>query len=102
MYLLKGGGIYDRPSVDGVDVAIVNTCGLLNLLRRMACQYSAVRAAEAGGQGVRKLMVTGCLSQRYQEEICKEMPEVDGVRGWATSQRYCSGCGALLQGQNHL
>ena len=45
---------------------------------------------------VGKILVTGCLSQRYQEEIMKEMPEVDGVLGTGSYTQIVPAIEALL------
>ncbi len=65
----------------GADVAVVNTCGFL----QSACEEAIdaiLELAELKKSGkLKKLLVTGCMAQRYKEEILKELPEVDGVLG---------------------
>ena len=48
---------------------------------------------------VGKILVTGCLAQRYQEEIVKEMPEVDGVLGTGSYYDIVHAVGRVLCGK---
>ncbi|MCI2057784.1 MAG: 30S ribosomal protein S12 methylthiotransferase RimO [Oscillibacter sp.] len=66
---------------DGADVAVVNTCGFL----ASACQEAIdtiLQMAELKTAGkLRKIVVTGCMAQRYREDVLRELPEVDGILG---------------------
>ncbi len=66
---------------EGADVVVVNTCGFLAVrLRGGHRQHSGDGGAEAGRPG-KKILVTGCMTQRYKEDIFNELPEVDGLLG---------------------
>ncbi len=79
--LLSEAGYEISPEADQVDVAIVNTCGFIDSAKAEAIA-SILAMAELKEQGrVGKILVTGCLSERYREEILTELPEVDGVLG---------------------
>ncbi len=69
----KGHQLVDSPDVS--DVIIVNTCGFINDAKKESIERIFDMAAYKDGQ--RKLIVSGCLSQRYGEELFEEMPEVD-------------------------
>ena len=67
--------------VDGCDVVIVNTCGFIDDAKKEAIE-NILDMVELKKEGViSKIIVTGCLAQRYKEEIVKEIPEVDAVIG---------------------
>ncbi|MBO7251720.1 MAG: 30S ribosomal protein S12 methylthiotransferase RimO, partial [Oscillospiraceae bacterium] len=67
--------------VIGADVVVINTCGFLDSAKAEAID-SILSMAQLKEQGlIGKILVTGCLSQRYQQEILQEMPEVDGILG---------------------
>ena len=67
--------------VDGCDVVIVNTCGFIDDAKKEAIE-NILDMAELKKEGViSKIIVTGCLAQRYKDEIVKEIPEVDAVVG---------------------
>ncbi len=81
IYLLQQAGHEVLPDVDGADVAIVNTCGFIDSAKSEAIDnILALGQLKAEGR-IRKILVAGCLSQRYQEQILEEMPEVDGILG---------------------
>ena len=65
----------------GADVAVVNTCGFL----QSACEEAIDNILEMAelkkvGQ-IKKILVTGCMAQRYKQDVLSELPEVDGILG---------------------
>ncbi len=67
--------------VDGCDAVIVNTCGFIDDAKKEAIE-NILDMVELKKEGViGKVIVTGCLAQRYKEEIVREIPEVDAVVG---------------------
>ncbi len=63
------------------DVAIVNTCGFIESAKQESIDEILELATLKKEGRIKKLIVTGCLAERYREEIHKELPEVDGVFG---------------------
>ena len=81
MYRVREAGHTVCPGVAGCDVVVINTCGFIDSAKSEAIDYILQTAAlKAEGQ-VGKILVTGCLSQRYQSEILEQLPEVDGILG---------------------
>ena len=81
MALCRDAGHAVREAVPGSDVCVVNTCGFIDSAKEEAID-TILSVAEYKKTGeVKKLLVTGCLSQRYQKELMEELPEVDGVLG---------------------
>lgn len=67
--------------VDGCDAVIVDTCGFIDDAKKEAIE-NILDMVELKKEGViSKIIVTGCLAQRYKDEIVKEIPEVDAVIG---------------------
>ena len=65
----------------GSDVVVINTCGFIDSAKSEAID-TILAAAELKAAGeVGKILVTGCLSQRYQADILEELPEIDGIMG---------------------
>ena len=81
MYRVQEAGHRVKSDVVGSDVVVINTCGFIDSAKSEAIDYILQAAALKAEGLVGKILVTGCLSQRYQQEIMKEMPEVDGVLG---------------------
>ena len=65
----------------GADVVVINTCGFIDSAKSEAIDH-ILQMAQLKAEGkIRKILVTGCLSQRYGTQILEELPEVDGVLG---------------------
>lgn len=76
--LLKESGCTIVNSPKSADYLIVNTCSFINDAKKQSIE-EIFNLAE--NKGKRKLIVTGCLGQRYAKELAKEMPEVDYFLG---------------------
>ena len=67
--------------VDGCDAVIVNTCGFIDDAKKEAIE-NILDMVELKNEGViNSIIVTGCLAERYQDEILTEIPEVDTIVG---------------------
>ncbi len=81
MAALKKGGFETVDDAALADIAIVNTCGFIESAKKESID-EILELAQLKKEGrIKKLVVTGCLSERYQTEIHKELPEVDAVIG---------------------
>lgn len=99
MYLLREAGYEILPSVEGADVVIINTCGFIDSAKSEAIDHILAMAELKAAGVIGKILVTGCLSQRYQQEILKELPEVDGILGTGSYGYIVSAVRELLQGK---
>ena len=81
MASLKNAGFELHDDAALADVAIVNTCGFIESAKQESIDEILELATLKKEGRIKKLIVTGCLAERYQEEIHKELPEVDGVFG---------------------
>ena len=81
MYRVQEAGHTVKGDIVGSDVVVINTCGFIDSAKSEAIDFILQTAALKNEGLVGKILVTGCLSQRYQEEILQEMPEVDGILG---------------------
>ena len=78
---LVNAGMELLETPEGADVAIVNTCGFIENAKTEAIE-AILELAELKKEGViGGLIVTGCLTQRYQEDFLNELPEVDAAMG---------------------
>ena len=81
MALCRDAGMELLGAPEGADVVVINTCGFIDSAKSEAIDnILTMGELKAEGQ-IGKILVTGCLSQRYKEEILTELPEVDGVLG---------------------
>ena len=81
MYRVQEAGYQVSDGIDGCDVVVINTCGFIDSAKSEAIDHILMTASLKEQGRVGKILVTGCLSQRYQREIMKQMPEVDGILG---------------------
>ena len=78
--------------VEGADVVIINTCGFIGDAKKEAIDtiLEVCQLKDEGSVGA--VVVTGCLAQRYKDEIMKEIPEVDAVIGIGANSEIASVC----------
>ena len=97
MFRVQEAGHTVQPDVIGSDVVIINTCGFIDSAKSEAIDF-ILQMGQLKEQGlVGKILVTGCLSQRYQDQIMQEMPEVDGVLGTGSYTQVVEAVDTLLQ-----
>jgi ribosomal protein S12 methylthiotransferase len=80
---LKGNGInaVHESALDDEEVVVINTCGFIDNAKQESID-TILRYVDAKEEGiVKKVYVTGCLSQRYKDDLEKEIPQVDGWFG---------------------
>ncbi len=96
MYRVREAGHTVCEGIVGCDVVVINTCGFIDSAKSEAIDFILQTAAlKAQGQ-VGKILVTGCLSQRYQQQILEELPEVDGLLGTGSYTEVVPAIEALL------
>lgn len=95
---LAAAGYQIVNEIENSDVMIVNTCGFIEDAKREAIDtiLEVAQYKEAGI--ISALVVTGCLAERYQDEILKEMPEVDAVIGIGANADIVKVCDKALCG----
>ncbi len=102
LYLLSEAGHELVGDPAGCDVAIVNTCGFIDTAKSEAIDH-ILELAELKKAGLlKKILVAGCLSQRYEEEILQELPEVDGMLGTGSFGEICTAVEAVMNGDKPL
>jgi ribosomal protein S12 methylthiotransferase len=84
--LAEGHTVVDSP--DDADVLVVNTCAFIAAAREESVdtilELARVKAAREG----RRLVVTGCMAERYGAELTKEIPEIDAMVGTGALDRF--------------
>ena len=99
MYRVQEAGFQVQEDLVGCDAVVINTCGFIDSAKAEAIDniLGTAQLKQAGAVG--KILVTGCLSQRYQGEILREMPEVDGVLGTGSYDKIVPALEKLLRGE---
>ena len=102
LYLLNQAGHEVVGEVDGCDVAIVNTCGFIDSAKSEAIDQILQLAEVKKAGGLKKILVTGCLSQRYENDILESLPEVDGMLGTGSFGQICQAVEDVMHGGKPL
>lgn len=98
--ILQKEGFEIVSDTEQADVIIVNTCGFIDSAKAEAIG-EILEVAELKNEGIIKaIVVTGCLAQRYKDEIIKEMPEVDAVIGIGANADIAKVCKTVLEGKS--
>ena len=99
--LVKGGyEIVSDPQL--ADVIIVNTCAFLESARREAIQSALEMASYKTVGKCKKVIITGCLGQKFGEDVFKEMHEIDAVVGTENYADICDIVANALKGERKL
>jgi ribosomal protein S12 methylthiotransferase len=81
---LKAGDydvVHDANNDDDANVVVVNTCGFIDLAKEESVNTILAQAERKNKGEIDKLYVTGCLSQRYKDQLEADIPEVDDYFG---------------------
>jgi len=99
LYKLRSHGYELVTEFGDSDVAVVNTCGFIQLAKEEAIEtiLEIVKLKEEGR--IKKIILTGCLMERYKEEAVKEFPEADAVIGIGDNRDIVEILDKVLHGQ---
>ncbi len=98
MYRVQEAGHTVQPDVVRADVVVINTCGFIDSAKSEAIDY-ILQMGQLKKEGlIGKILVTGCLSQRYQSAVPEQMPEVDGLLGTGSYTEIVPAIEKLLNG----
>lgn len=95
---LKDAGYDITGPLDKADVIVINTCGFIESAKAEAIE-NILEFAELKKAGrLKKIIVAGCLSERYKGEILKEIPEVDGLVGCGSFDEIAEVLNGVMEG----
>ena len=87
--LLAAQGFQHVDETGEADLVVVNTCGFIDAARQESID-TLLELGESKRPG-QKLLATGCLTERYADDVAREIPEIDaivGARNWQTVPRF--------------
>ena len=99
MALCREAGIELQEQPEGADAVVINTCGFIDSAKAEAIDTILSMAQLKADGRLGKILVTGCLTQRYQQEILDELPEVDGMMGTGSYGDIVPALRELMAGQ---
>lgn len=96
---LEDDGFEVVDYLDGAEVVIVNTCGFIDDAKKEAIE-NILEVVDLKNEGlVSAIVVTGCLAERYKDDVMKEIPEVDAVVGIGANSDIANVCREVLKGK---
>jgi len=96
---LVGAGFAVSEEARGADICLINTCGFIDAAKREAID-EILKAGQLKARGkLSKIIVAGCLAERYKDDILAEMPEVDAVIGVGAFDEIVSVAQSVLNGE---
>ncbi len=100
MALCREAGHTVSGEPEGADVAVLNTCGFIDSAKSEAIDNIIELGQLKAAGKLKKLLVAGCLTQRYREEIAAELPEVDGMLGTGSYTDVVTAVQEVMEGEN--
>ena len=100
--LLNSHGYQVTDREEEAEIIIINTCCFIHDAKEESIQQILEMAALKDAGKLRALIVSGCLAQRYKEEILTEIPEVDGVVGTSAYDKIVTAIDDALKGHKTI
>ena len=98
---LHDAGFEITPDETEAEIIIINTCGFIESAKQEAIDniLDAAKLKEWGK--CRHIIATGCLVERYREEVMREMPEIDALVGVGSLSDIVEACQAVMRGEKY-
>ena len=100
--LLDAEGYQITDQEEEADVVVINTCCFIHDAKEESIQQILEMAALKEAGMIQALIVTGCLPQRYKEEVLTEIPEVDGIIGTSSYDKIVTVIADALAGRKTM
>ena len=100
--LLKESGYDITENKDEADVIIINTCGFIESAKTEAIEAILDAAEYKKSARCKAVIATGCLTQRYSQEVIEQIPEADGVLGIDGYDKIAEAVKACLEGKRYV
>jgi ribosomal protein S12 methylthiotransferase len=99
MGLLEGARHEITPDKEEADIIIVNTCGFIDSAKQESIDTILEMAQYKQSGRCKKLIVTGCMVERYRNELSQEIPEINALLGTNEVERILEACGTGARGR---
>ena len=102
LYNLHAAGFEITPNEEEAEIIVINTCGFIESAKQEAIE-NILDAAQLKEWGkCRHIIATGCLVERYREEVMREMPEIDALVGIGSLDEIANACAAVMRGEKFV
>ena len=101
LYNLHSAGFEITPNEEEAEIIVINTCGFIESAKQEAIE-NVLDAAQLKEWGkCRHIIATGCLVERYREEVMNELPEIDALVGIGSLDMIAEACSAVMRGEKY-
>ena len=100
--VLYDAGFEITPDESEAEIIIVNTCGFIESAKQESIDNILDVAWLKENGSCKYIIATGCLVERYGEEVMREMPEVDGILGVGSIDKIADACRAVMRGERYV
>ena len=101
LHNLHRAGFEVTFDTEEAEIVVINTCGFIESAKQEAID-NVLDAAELKKWGkCRHLIATGCLVERYREQVMEELPELDAIVGVGSLHRIADACAAVMRGEKY-
>ena len=100
--VLYDAGFEIIPDETEAEIIVINTCGFIESAKQESIDY-ILELAELKREGrLKYLIATGCLVERYREEVLRELPELDAIVGVGSIKNIAEACSAVMRGEKYV
>lgn len=99
---LYDAGFEITPEESEAEIVVINTCGFIESAKKESIDNILDVAWLKEHGNCRYIIATGCLVERYREEVMKEMPEVDALLGVGALSHIADACRAVMRGEKYM
>ena len=99
---LYDAGFEITPDETEAEIIIINTCGFIQSAKEESIEniLDAAKLREWGK--CKHIIATGCLVERYREEVMNELPEIDALVGVGSLDKITEACRAVMRGERYV
>jgi ribosomal protein S12 methylthiotransferase len=100
--LLRDKGYTLTNDEQNADVIVINTCGFIQDAKEESIETIIEMGQYKENGNCKALIVTGCLAQRYQDELIKELPEIDAILGVSNYDKVIEAVESVLNDKKYI
>ena len=101
LHNLHTAGFEITPNEEEAEIIVINTCGFIESAKQEAIENILDAASLKEFGSCRHIIATGCLVERYREEVMNEMPEIDALVGIGSLDKIAEACEAVMRGEKY-
>ena len=102
LHNLHTAGFEITPNEEEAEIIVINTCGFIESAKQEAIDNILDAASLKEWGKCRHIIATGCLVERYREEVMEEMPEIDALVGLGSLDDIAEACAAVMRGEKYV